>query len=137
MAYLHMLQLVDQEKPAIFYFIAIDARIKFGITSNWHRRREVYRKQLGDYLREPFKTEQYDHRWQAELVEQVLKWRLWKFITHDEHEWVEHLPVDVILHVYRETRDTLRPEFEKHRHIHGKGNDRWGWYRQLAEYQFD
>jgi len=127
---------IDQSKPALFYFLAIDARIKFGITTNWERRRVAYTKQLGDYLRDPFKTEAYDHRWQAELVEQVLKWRLWDFITHDEHEWVEHLPVDVILHVYRDTRDILKPEFEKHRHIHATGNDRWGYYKQLADYQF-
>lgn len=127
---------IDQSKPAIFYFLAVDARIKFGITTNWERRRAGYVKQLGHFFREPFKTEAYAHRWQAELVEQVLKWRLWDFITHDEHEWVEHLPVDVILHVYRDTRDSLRPEFGKHRHIHANGNDRWAYYKQLADYQF-
>lgn len=127
---------IAQHKPALFYFLAVDARIKFGITSNWERRFRRYQKDLGEYAVRPFKTEAYDHRWQAELVEQVLKWRLWKFITHDEHEWVEHLPIDVILHVYRDTRDQLRPEFAKHRHIHFLEEERWAHYRQIAEYQF-
>jgi hypothetical protein len=129
-------RVIDQHKPALFYFLAVDARIKFGITTNWERRYKQYQKDLGEFAVRPFKTEHYEHRWQAELVEQVLKWRLWDFITHDEHEWVEHLPIDTILHVYRETRDQLRPEFEKHRHIHTRLEDRWGYYKQLADYQF-
>jgi len=126
----------DQSKPALFYFLSVDARIKFGITVDWAKRKRRYDADLWGFAREPFKTEEYRHRWQAELVEQVLKWRLWDFITQGEHEWVEHLPVDVVLHVYRDTRDTLRPEFEQHRHIHTRGNDRWGYYKQLAQYQF-
>lgn len=127
---------IDQSKPAIFYFIAVDARIKFGITTDRERRFKLYDKVLGEFAAEPFKTEPYDHRWQAELVEQVLKWRLRRWVTPGEHEWVEHLPIDVILHVYRETRDQLKPEFGKHRHIHTRPNDRWGHYKQLAEYEF-
>ncbi len=127
---------IDQRKPAIFYFLAVDARIKFGITSDWEKRYKRYQKDLGEYAVRPFKTEPYDHRWQAELVEQVLKWRVRKFVSPDVHEWVEHLPIDVILHAYRETRDQLRPEFEKHRHIHTRPEDRWGHYKQIADYQF-
>ncbi len=111
-------------------------RFRGGITTDWERRFRRYQRDLGECAVRPFKTEPYDHRWQAELVEQVLKWRLWDFITHDEHEWVEHLPIDTILHVYRDTRDQLRPEFGKHRHIHTRGEDRWGHYKQLAAYQF-
>ncbi len=127
---------MDQSKPAIFYFLAVDSHIKFGITTLWDRRAKDYQKSLGDFAAKPFKTEAYDHRWQAELVEQVLKWRLWDFITHGEHEWVEHLPIDTILHVYRETRDQLLPDMERHRHIHTRGEDRWGYYKQIAQYQF-
>lgn len=127
---------IDQDKPALFYFLAVDARIKFGITTDWERRYRRYQRDLGEFAVRPFKTEPYDHRWQAELVEQVLKWRLWNFITHGEHEWVEHLPIDTILHVYRETRDQLRPQFGKHRHIHTRPDDRWGHYKQIAEYEF-
>lgn len=127
---------IDQQKPALLYFLAVDARIKFGITTDWERRYRQYQKDLGEFAVRPFKTEPYDHRWQAELVEQVLKWRLWDFITHDEHEWVEHLPIDTILHVYHDTRDQLRMEYEKHRHNHTRGEDRWGHYKQLAAYQF-
>jgi hypothetical protein len=60
---------IDQSKPAIFYFIAIDARIKFGVTSNQERRWQQYTKDLGEFAREPFKTVDYEFRWQAELVE--------------------------------------------------------------------
>jgi len=127
---------IDQHRPALFYFLAVDTRIKFGITTDRERRYRRYQKDLGEYAVRPFKTEPFDHRWQAELVEQVLKWRLWDFITHDEHEWVEHLPIDTILHVYRDTRATLRPEFEKHRHIHTRPDDRWGHYKQIADHQF-
>jgi hypothetical protein len=127
---------IDQSKPAIFYFIAVDARIKFGITSNQERRWRQYTKDLGEFTQEPFKTEDYEFRWQAELVEQVLKWRLWKYITKGEHEWVEHLPIDLILHVYRQTRDQLRLEFNRHEHIHAKGHERWDYYKQLAQYEF-
>ena len=127
---------VDQHKPALFYFLAVDARIKFGITTDRIRRFKLYDRSLGEFAAEPFKTENYDHRWQAELVEQVLKWRLRRWVTPGEHEWVEHLPIDTILHVYRQTRDQLRPAFNEHRHIHTRGEDRWGWYKQLAQYQF-
>lgn len=68
-------------------------------------------------------------------MEQVLK-RLWDFITHDEHERVEHLPIDVSLHVYRDTCDALRSDFDRHRHIHSRPDDRWGRYKQIADYQF-
>lgn len=111
-------------------------KLRGGITTDPIRRFKLYDKSLGEFTAEPFKTENYDHRWQAELVEQVLKWRLRPWVTHGEHEWVEHLPIDVILHVYRETRDQLRPEFGKHRHIHTRPDDRWGHYKQIAEYQF-
>jgi hypothetical protein len=127
---------IDQRKPALFYFLAVDARIKFGITTDWERRHKQYQKDIGEFAAQPFKQENYDHRWQAELVEQVLKWRVRRFVTPGEHEWVEHLPIDIILHAYRDTRDQLRPEFGKHEHIHARGEDRWAHYRQLAAYQF-
>lgn len=127
----------DQQKPSIFYFLAVDARIKFGITSNVDRRWKQYAKDLGEFFRPPFKTEAYDHRWQAELVEQVLKWRLRKHITAGEHEWVEqHFPTELILRVYRETRDQLKLEYDRHEHIHHKGKERWDYYKQLAQYEF-
>ena len=127
---------IDQQKPALFYFLAVDTRIKFGITSNWERRFRRYQLDLVDFAVQPFKTEDYDHRWQAELVEQVLKWRVRRWVTTGEHEWVEKLSIVVILHVYRETRDQLRPEFEIHQHIHTRPDERWGHYKQIADYQF-
>jgi len=127
---------IDQNKPALFYFLAVDARIKFGITTDWEKRYKRYQKDLGEFAAKPFKSENYAHRWQAELVEQVLKWRLRRWVTTGEHEWVENLPIALILDVYRETRDQLRPDFEKHRHIHTRPQDAPGHYKQIAQYHF-
>lgn len=127
---------IDQNKPAIFYFMCVDSRIKFGITSEKERRWRQYMKDLGEFTPEPFKTEDYEYRWQAELVEQVLKWRLWDFITVGEHESVEHLSIPLILDVYQETRDILNQEYESHEHIHSLGPDKGAHYKQLAQMQF-
>lgn len=135
--YLVRMEIKDWYSPATFYFADINGKTKFGITNNWSRRESQYIKEFIDIpiikLREDF----YDHYWQAELVEQVMKWRLRRFVVPGLHEWVrKDLPIQSVFDCYNQTKSVLSAEFHLYESFHKKGNDRWGYYKQLKDVLF-
>jgi hypothetical protein len=113
----------------------VNSYVKIGITTNWDRRKKTYEKDFGDIEFRKIKSFVFDRRWQAELIEQVVKWRLRRWVVPGRHEYFE-LPIQMILDCFQQTRKELDPEFIKHEHIHKNGKSRWDHYRQIADYYF-
>lgn len=118
-----------------FYIHDINGINKFGITSNWERRYKAYTKEVGDVTIRILKKELYDKRWKAELIEQIVKWRLRPWCFEGRHEWID-APIQIVFDCYFETRDIITPEFLKYEYIHKTGNDRWGYYKQIVDMTF-
>lgn len=127
---------IDWSAETWFYIYDINGIAKFGITSNWDRRMKQYEKEVGDVQMILLKKEKYDNRWQAELIEQVVKWRLRPWAIEGRHEWIDKLPLQAILDCYVQTRDNLKAEFFKYQHIHLKGEHRFDHYKQIAKALF-
>lgn len=119
-----------------FYILDINGVVKFGITTNWERRELAYRKEIGDLNLKVIKKELYDQRWKAELIEQIVKWRLRPWCIDGRHEWI-NAPIQLVLNCYLDTRDKIVPEITQYYHIHKKGKDRWAFYKQIVDMTFD
>ncbi|QSE98650.1 hypothetical protein [Fulvivirga lutea] len=123
-------------EPTELYVLTVNEYIKFGISSNWLRRQREYEIELEG---EPFTkvhSINYSYRWQAELIEQILKWRLRKWAVSGRHEWIKHLQVQNVLDCLNQIREVIEEEFDRHYHIHNYGDDRYDWYKQIANGYF-
>ncbi len=65
-----------------------------------------------------------------------MKWRLRKWAVNGRHEWIQ-LPIQPVLDCLNQTITEMENEYERHKYIHKNGNNRWDFYRQLAEIYFD
>lgn len=131
------MEINDWNQEGLFYIIDINGKTKFGITVDWSRRLKMYEKEFLDLPIILSKTDSYQNYWKAHLVEQVLKWRLRRFIVPGLHEWViGQFPIISVIDCYNETKSILAKEYDLHEHIHHKGNDRFGYYKQLAKLLF-
>ena len=117
------------------YVLVVNSYVKFGITSNWTGRMKAYEKELQSCAFKVIKRIEFDTRWQAELIEQIVKWRLRKWAVHGRHEWVE-LPIQPVLDCINQSITEIKPEYIKHEYIHNKGVERWDFYKQIAHYYF-
>lgn len=95
----------------------------------------MYDKELSSSDYTIIKRIEFDTRWQAELIEQIVKWRLRKWAVHGRHEWIE-LPIQPVLDCIQQSIAEIKPEFNKHKYIHKNGADRWDFYKQIAQYYF-
>jgi len=126
----------DWQKETILYVLVVDNLVKFGISSNLERRMKTYNKELNGYSYQIIKKIVFDRRWEAELIEQIVKWRLRKWAVEGTHEWIK-LPIQPVLDCINQCITEIKPEFKKHKHIHLKGKNRWDFYKQIAHYYFD
>lgn len=127
---------IDWGKETILYILSINGMVKFGITSNWMRRKKQYDKELVDIQFIKLKEITFANRWQAELIEQVMKWRLRRWVINGRHEWIQ-LPIQPIFDCMYDTISVLESEYQNHIHIHMRGNDRWDFYKQLSQTHFN
>lgn len=127
---------IDWSAKTYFYILDINGIVKFGITSNWERRQLAYRKEIGDLGLRVLKRELYDNKWQAELMEQIVKWRLRPWCFNGRHEWI-NAPIQFVLNCYLDTRNTVVPIIQDYEYIHKTGNNRWGYYKQIVDMTFD
>ncbi len=126
---------IDWLVPTTLYVFITDKFVKFGITSNWKRRFQLYDKELiGGYT--IIKKISFDTRWEAELIEQIVKWRLRKWAVHGTHEWID-FPLQNVLDCISNSINEIEPEFKKHKHIHKRGKDRSAFYKHIAAIYFD
>ncbi len=128
-------ELINWDKPTTLYLLIVNSFVKFGITTNWDRRMKAYDKELGPSDYKVITRIQFDTRWQAELIEQIVKWRLRKWAVNGRHEWVE-LPIQPVLDCISQSISEIKPEFDKHKYIHKNGTDRWGFYKDIAQIYF-
>jgi predicted GIY-YIG superfamily endonuclease len=128
-------ELIKWGQPTLFYVIETNNMVKFGVTTNWERREREYQNELKDIYFQLVKSIDFDNRWQAELIEQVVKWRLRKWVVPGRHEWIR-IPINPLLGCVSQVIKELKPEFGKHEHIHKYGEDRWDYYRQIAQLYF-
>ncbi len=126
----------DWYKETTFYLLDINGIVKFGITTNFEKRLKAYKKEVEDVSLVLIKNELYDSRWKAELLEQIIRWRLAPWSIYGREEWID-APIQMVLECYHETRNTLMKEFDKYRYIHKTGKDRFDHYRQITEMIFD
>jgi hypothetical protein len=128
---------INWQQRTQLYFMVADRYIKFGITSNWAKREKSYRRnELQDLDFQKMKEVQFDTRWEAELIEQVMKWRLRKWAAAGRHEWIEHLSLQNVVDCFHEIYSELASEIQKHEHIHKRGEERYDFYKQIANYYF-
>lgn len=126
---------INWHAPTTLYVFVTDKFVKFGITSNWKRRFKLYDSELiGGYT--IIKKISFDTRWEAELIEQIVKWRLRKWAVYKTHEWI-NLPVQAVLDCIHDSKRELESEYEKHKFIHKKGKDRYAFYKQIAAIYFN
>jgi hypothetical protein len=123
-------------KETLFYVLDINGTVKFGITSNWENRQKAYQREIGNLEFRVIKKENFDKRWKAELLEQLVKWRLRPWCIDGRHEWI-NAPIQLVLNCYLDTKETILPEIDKYFFIHKTGIDRWAHYKQLVDMTFD
>lgn len=126
----------DWYTETVFYIVDINGTVKFGITSNWEKRHLAYKREIGNLELRILKQDNYDKRWKAELIEQIVKWRLRPWCINGRHEWID-APIQLVVNCYLDTRDIITPEINKYEYIHKKGVDRWGYYKQIVDMTFD
>ncbi len=126
---------IKWNKKTQLYILVINSFVKFGITNNWKQREKKYIKEFENQPIVLIKNFEFSNRWQAELIEQVVKWRLKKWIVYGRHEYTE-LSIKIVVECITETIKELSPEFHRHEYIHKRGNERWDFYRQIAEIFF-
>ena len=88
---------------------------------------------MGGYI--IIKQIEFETRWQAELIEQIVKWRLRKWAVHGTHEWIT-LPVQPVLDCISQSKKEIEKEYHKHQFIHKRGNERYDYYKQIAAMYF-
>ena len=126
-----------EQRTELYIFIA-DKYIKFGITTDWAKRERQYRKnELVDLDFKKYKGDFYDRRWKAELIEQIMKWRLRDWAAPGRHEWVIGLTLLNVVDCYKQIVKEIEPEFDKYEYIHNRGEKRWDEYKQIAQYYFE
>jgi hypothetical protein len=128
--------LIDWQKETILYVLIVNNFVKFGITSNLQKRKKSYEKELSQYTFQFVKKIKFETRWEAELIEQIVKWRLRRWAVNGRHEWIE-LPLQPVLDCISQSINEIKPEFQKHKYIHHNGKNKWDFYKQIAHYYFD
>ena len=126
---------INWDSKTVLYILSINGMVKFGITSNWIRRENQYRRELKDVNFVKLKEITFPTRWQAELIEQVMKWRLRRWVVNGRHEWIQ-LPIQPVFDCMYETISELELEYQNLNYIHKKGKNRWDFYKQLSKTHF-
>ncbi|WP_436516039.1 hypothetical protein [Ekhidna sp. To15] len=128
------MEISDWNCKAILYVVDINGKAKFGISDNWESRERQYEKDHGDVSIQLIMKTDFDHYWQAELVEQLMKLKLKPFIIPGLHEWLkEEFPLQNIIDCYKQVDSLLAYEYDQHEHIHRKGSQRWIFYKRVYE----
>lgn len=124
----------DWNCKAILYIVGIGEKAKFGISDNWEQQVRQYQEDYRDVTIQLIMKADFDHYWQAELVEQVMKWRLKPHIVQGLHEWMkDEFPLENVVLCYYQTHSLLSKEYQLHEHIHRKGNYRWEFYKRVYQ----
>jgi len=133
------MEINDWYCSAIYYFLDINGKTKFGITNDWIRREKMYMREFIDIPIILLKKYDFEHYWQAELVENVMRRRLKKWVIPGTHEWVrKEMPIQGIFDCFIQTKQILTQEngFMEYEPIHKHGKDRYAYYRDIYNMYF-
>lgn len=119
------------DKQTEFYIIVIDKYVKIGITHDWERRLKRYLNDSNDAPLQKIKSRLFPNRWQAELIEQVIKYRLYPTSVSFHREYTER-PIKDVLDCYFSTIKELEGDSERFRFIHQYQSLRWPFYQRIA-----
>lgn len=122
-------------KPAILYVIDLNGMTKFGITTNWRARRWKYERDFPGLPLTEIKKFQFEKRWQAELIEQLLSRRLKGMLMYGRYEWVYEVHIQHVLDCLYQIRQVIQAgkEMDRSSTIHMTGSRRFGYYDQLFD----
>lgn len=128
------MEVSDWNCKAILFIVDIDGKSKFGIATNWETQESHYEVDFPKaHIQLLMKTD-FDHYWQAELIEQMMKWSLQSFIDPGLHQWLhDEFPLVNIIDHYKKILFIVKDEYDTHEHIHRKGNHRWAFYKRVYE----
>ncbi len=113
-------------KPAKLYVIDINGITKFGITINFKARVRRYKKDFPDLPFQVVRLFDFEKRWQAELVEQLMSRRLKNWLFKGRYEWVINLPIQHVVDCYYQTRRAVEKEMDHYSTYHWTGSRRYG-----------
>ncbi len=116
------------------FILQCDAYFNIGITSNWVKRlNTIQASDLKSRDAQVILRRKYNFRWQAELVEQVLKMRIVNLLSEDLAGWYTGISGKKIIQLYEQVYTKLAPDFELYLHVHHLGNFRMNYYRNIAD----
>jgi len=129
---------IDWYGPADFYLIEGDQWVKFGVTSDWSRRKYFYDQELNEVAWKVVKKEEYKTRWRAEFLEQMVVYQLRPFVFDGTREWVEKMKAKKVWKYVLDTKRTIEEVgWGKYEYIHKYGKNRWDHYKDKAMSEFD
>lgn len=128
----------DWNNKAILFIVDIDGKIKFGACEDWENQlaqyKDDYKDEYGDIQIQLLMKTYFDHFWQAELVEQMMKIKLHEHIEPGLHQWMRRtFPSENIMVCCNKVRGVMEGRYNVYKHIHRKGKDRWMFYNRAFE----
>lgn len=131
---------IDWYGHAYFYLIEGPDWMKFGVTSNWEKRKFYYDKELKDVEWKVVKKEEYKHRWQAEFHEQIVVHQLTDWVFEGSNEWVmkkDKMKAKNLWKIINDTKGKIEAiGWGKYENLHRYGRSRFEHYKNKAMYDF-
>lgn len=128
------MEVSDWNCKAILFIVDIDGKSKFGIATSWEAQENQFEVDFPKAQIQLLMKTDFDHYWQAELVEQMMKWSLQSFIDPGLHQWLnDEFPLVNIIDCYKQILPIIQSKYKIHKHIHRKGNHRWAFYKRAYE----
>ncbi|MFY0606436.1 MAG: hypothetical protein JXR10_06970 [Cyclobacteriaceae bacterium] len=113
------------------YIYDINGMTKFGITNDTARRKRQYRKLIQDLPMQEIRTYNFDHYWQAELVESMMRYRLKQWTMKDRYEWLVELPLQQVMDCFRQIMKVIKSEYHACECFHYHPRVRYDHYRDF------
>lgn len=117
--------------PGYLYVFDINGMTKFGISSNVNKRKKQYLKMLQGLPMQEIKIYTFDHYWQAELVESMMRHRLKNWAIEGRHEWLLELPIQQVLDCYYQITTVMRDEYDNCECFHYHEKVRYAHYKNF------
>ncbi|MEP0366858.1 MAG: GIY-YIG nuclease family protein [Cyclobacteriaceae bacterium] len=117
--------------PGYLYIFDVNGMTKFGITTNLERRIKQYRKMVQDLPMQTIKVYSFDHYWQAELVESMMRFRLRNWAMQGRYEWLVDLTLQQVIDCYRQIISVVEPEYDLCECFHYHTDTRYAHYKNF------
>lgn len=122
------------KSSAALYVLSANGNLRIGICTDWNAQLKKLRKEMKVEF-QVIKTTDYEKYWQAELIEQVAKYRMQRWWFEEQPNWIQ-IPAQLAVTCINDCKKVLSPEYMKFSRIHKKPKSRKEHYRQIAEMYF-